>query len=464
MAGPDRPNSDVVEQQNKPDVSAEVSPSVVGDSTAQAGDGVRQFQIIANDTQQMVQDGVLPNTSVSPPGEGGATSPGERELPNSPPEAAVPSTDVGATTDLPSNPQAPEGQAPDRQGQIDRLRQTIDDGQKYEGIADRDAFAANIVDTANKITSLPSGSPEIQRILSDAVSDFRKANPEAANFAFSGALSDALKDRPGGGQNFISAYTNDSVIVRDRTQVSDSNPSGLVAAAFSGDTSTPEGQRQKAAFDTAQQLRQFGRPIDFNSGILGDLKFNGVLAGVPDLPPRQRPEGGPTQEQLVSQLVQNNRAPESTVRSALALAEDLAFNTSGGKLGENFSASVEALAANNPGMDKAALGRLLVGSMNAVTQSKDFGITTLGSSVDLSFINDKRLATPANKYGSAGVVLTGAFDMSTAQPDFAEAMQVSRVIQEGRARLPGNLSKENFQTFLQDTQANLGSFRFDVVR
>lgn len=428
MAGPDRPTSDVVEQQSTPDLSTEVSPSVVADSTAQPGQGATEFQNIATQTQAMVNRGDLPNTTVNL--QGGDSS-----------------------------------QAPDRQGQVDRLRQTIGDRSLFEGIGDRDAFASNVVDTANKIASLPPGSPEIQNVLDSAVSDFRKSNPEAANFAFSGALHDALQDRPGGAPNLISAYTNDTVILRDRTQVTDSNPSGLVGTAFSGDTSTAEGQQAKAAFDTARQLAQLGRPVDFNSGILGELKSNGVLAGVPDLPARQRPEGAPSQDQLVAQMLQNHRGiPESAIRGALNLADNLAFETSGGKLGEQFSKSVDALAASNPNLDKGQLARLMTGSLNAVTQSKEFGLSILGSDVNMAFIRDQRLATPANKFGTAGALLESADDMPAAQQQFNEAMQVNTVLQEGRARLPGNISKENFQTFLLDTQGNLGSFRSDVIR
>ena len=428
MAGPARNTSDVVEQQNTADVSTEVSPSVVADSTAQPGQGATEFQNIASHTQDLVDRGDLPNTTVN-------------------------------------LPDGDSSHAPDRQGQIDRLRQTIGDRQLYEGIGDRDAFAANVVDTANKIASLPPGSPEIQNVLDSAVSDFQKSNPEAANFAFSGALHDALQDRPGGAPNFISAYTNDSVLVRDRTQVSESNPSGLVGAAFSGDTSTPEGQQAKAAFDTARQLGQLGHPVDFNTGILAELKSNGVLAGVPDLPPRQRPEGAPSQDQLVTRMLQSHRGvPELTIRAALNLADNLAFETSGGKLGEEFSKSVDALAASNPDLDKGQLARLLTGSLNNVTQSKDFGLSIVGSSVNMAFIRDQRLSTPANKFGTAGALMESADDLPAAQEEFSEAMAVSKILQEGRPRLPADLSKENFQKFLLDTQANLGSFRSDIIR
>ena len=419
------------------DTSSEVS-HVARETAAQPGEGAAKFQQSATDSQNLVKAGTLPDTVISfEPKADSPRTPGD-------------------------NASKEPGKSETRQDQIDQLRKVVGDFDLASGIKpeNRDAVLGSAVDTANKIAGLPAGSAGRKETFTEAVKDFQKDNPGVDASTFTRQMQTVFNEM--GSKTLSTRFSSNSVMLSDSSQRSDTNPSGIVASVFSGDSS-PESQKAEKAFDTAQTLAESGKQVDFNGEVMRELQFSNFLAGVKDLEPRERPSNPQSTEEQIERLKQGfSNKPEALFQDVLKQADNLAFNTKGGELGNRFNETIDDLAKNNPSIPKELLGRMMVEGLRTVTQSKDFALGTVSSSVEMSFLQDKRLATEANPRGTASVALIGADDLPTATQDFKSALETAKVLQQGIGKLGERATKDDVNRFLIDVRNDFGNLRSEL--
>lgn len=418
------------------DTSSEVS-HIAAESAPQPGDGAAKFQQSATDSQNLVKAGTLPDTLIS-----------------FEPKADSPHT--------PGDKASKEPEKVSRQDQIDQLRKTVGDFDLASGVKpeNRDAVLGSAVDTANKIAGLPEGSAARKETFTEAVKDFQKDNPGVDASTFTREMQTVFREM---GSNTLSTrLSSNSVMLADSSQRTDSNPGGIVASVFSGDNS-PESEKEQKAFDTAQTLAESGRKVDFNGEVMRELQFSNFLSGVKDLEPRERPNSPQTTEQQLERMRQGfGSQPDAVLQDVLKQADNLAFNTRGGELGNRFNETIAEIAKSNPNIPKEMLGRMVVEGMRTVTQSNDFSLTSVSSSVEMSFLQDKRLATAANPRGTASVALTGADDLNSATEDFKSALETGKVLQQGITRLGERATKEDVNQFFNNVRNDFGTLRSEL--
>ncbi len=417
------------------DTSSEVS-HISAEATPQPGEGASKFQQSATESQNMVKSGTLPDMVIS-------FEPGNVGSPRAQGDNA-----------------AKEGKGEARQDQIERLGKVVGDFDLASGIKpeNRETVRASAVDTANKIAGLPPGSAERKDTFTDAVKDFQKENPGVDASAFTRQMQTVFKEM--GSTTLSTRLSSNSVMLADRSQISDSNPGGIVASVFSGDGS-PENKKEQKAFETAQTLADAGKRVDLKGEVMTELQFSNFVAGVKDLDPRERPLTPQTTEQQVERLQQSfGSKPDGLFQDVLKRADDLAFNTKGGDLGNRFNENIDELAKNNPDISKEMLARMTVEGLRAVTQSKDFSLGTVSSSIQMSFLKDKRLATEANPQGTASATLVGADDLGSATEEFKDSMQTAKLLQQGIGKLGPGANKDDVKKFLINVSNDLTNLRF----
>lgn len=418
------------------DTPSEVS-HIVRESAAQPGDGAAKFQQSATDSQSLVKAGTLPDTIIS-----------------FEPKADSPRT--------PGDKASKEPEKVSRQDQIDQLRKTVGDFDLASGVKpeNRDAVLGSAVDTANKIAGLPPGSAERKETFTEAVKDFQKENPGVDASTFTREMQTVFKEM--GSKTLSTRLSSNAVMLADSSQRTNSNPGGVLASVFSGDNS-PESQKAQKAFEAAQTLAESGRKVDLNGEVMRELQFSNFLSGVKDLEPRERPNNPQTSEQHLERMRQGfGSQPDGVLQDVLKQADNLAFNTRGGELGSRFNETIDDLAKSNPNVPKEMLGRMVVEGMRTVTQSKDFSLSSVSSSVEMSFLQDKRLATAANPRGTASASLNGADDLNSATEDFKSALETGKVLQQGIAKLGERATKEDVNQFFNNVRNDFGTLRSEL--
>jgi|JI10StandDraft_1071094.scaffolds.fasta_scaffold00199_20 hypothetical protein len=432
-----------LENADKPAVPKDASPEVPHaaalESTAKPGDGATNFQQRTTDTQTMVRAGTLPDITI----------------------AFAPENAIGPKAAGENGTKQPD-KAETRQEQINQLRQVVGDFDLASGIKaeNRDAVLTSAVDTANKIAGLPTGSTERKDTFVEAVKAFQKDNPGVDASTFTREMQTVFRQM--GSLTLSTRLSSNSVMLADSTQKSDDNPGGVVASVFSGDNS-PESAKAKTAFETAQALAETGRRANLGGEIMAEVQFSNFLAGVKDLEPRERPNTPQTPEQQFLRMRQGfGSQPDALLQDVLKRADNLAFSTRGGELGNRFNDSIDELAKSNPTVEREMLGRMMVEGLRTVTQSKDFALSSVNSSVQMSFLQDKRLATEGNPRGTASVSLFGADDFAAASDEFRETMETAKVLQQGITKLGERASKEDINRFLVNVRNDLGNLRSDI--
>jgi hypothetical protein len=347
------------------------------------------------------------------------------------------------------------------QEQIDQLRQVVGDFDLASGIKpeNRDKVLASAVDTANKIAG-QSDSAERKETFVEAVKAFQKDNPGVDASTFTREMQTVFRQM--GSQTLSTRLSSNSVMLSDSAERSDDNPGGVIASVFSGDNS-PEGAKAQTAFETAQTLAESGRRANLSGEIMTELQFSNFLAGVKDLEPRERPSSPQTPEEQLLRMRQGfGGQPDALLQDVLKRADNLAFSTRGGELGTRFNESVDELAKSNPTLERARLERMIVEGLSTVTQSKDFSLRSFDSSLQMSFLQDKRLATEGNPRGTASASLVGADDFAAASDEFKETMETAKVLQQGIRKLGERASKDDINRFLINVRNDLGNLRSDL--
>jgi hypothetical protein len=355
------------------------------------------------------------------------------------------------------------GKRETRQEQIDQLRQVVGDFDLASGIKpeNRDKVLASAVDTANKIAGQPPGSDERKETFVEAVKAFQKDNPGVDASTFTREMQTVFRQM--GSQTLSTRLSSNSVMLSDSAERSDDNPGGVIASVFSGDNS-PEGAKAQTAFETAQTLAESGRRANLSGEIMTELQFSNFLAGVKDLEPRERPSSPQTPEEQLLRMRQGfGGEPDALLQDVLKRADNLAFSTRGGELGTRFNESVDELAKSNPTLERARLERMIVEGLTTVTQSKDFSLRSFDSSLQMSFLQDKRLATEGNPRGTASASLVGADDFAAASNEFKETMETAKVLQQGIRKLGERASKDDINRFLGNVRNDLSTLRFDLL-
>jgi hypothetical protein len=401
------------------------------------GEGAGNFQRIADASHGMVKTGQLSSLTLTDSGQGTSHAPEQK----------------GAET---LRGTAIAG------GEKSDVRSTAPAGDAQTESAAREYSRRAAAETAAKIAS--GGDP--QKVLSEGMQKFIKNNPNADPTTFARALESAFRHDPKT-SSLTSWFTNNAVIIRDRNAVTATNPGGVAAAVSNLPTDTADGQRAQASLDTARKLLaagdKGGRSTDTYDDSVMNMTMSGELTGVPDLPPRTRSPNAPSLEQQAADLSQrwHRSVPNSAVTSALNLADNLAFNTSGANLSAGFSQAVDSLVQQ--GVDSNIAARLLTSGLNTVTQSNDFGLNIRSSGdAEMGTLRDKRLASSANPAGSTdsffvASVGTNANDVAS---DFKDAQQTVSILKQGRLRLGPNATKQDVQQFVNDAISDYHTLGF----
>jgi hypothetical protein len=365
----------------------------------------------------------------------------------------------------------PGGSAP-REQQINRLDALAANFAIGHGIkpANVQAVMADAVDASNGIiASLPGNGA--QQVFSDAMAKFLRENPGVTGDVFARILQGQFRLDPAAA-TLSTDLERDGALVRDTRARTSDNPSGLVASASLQIPTSPEEVRHQAALETGANIAALGMNANFEiratiTEMVEDMKADGFLAGVPDLPPRDRPQNPFSPEQSKTMLSGLMRSyygasmSDSTLTSALTSADTLAFNVSGRDMGPGFNAAVDRLTASNPNMDRGLAVELMAHALNVVTQSTDFSVSRRGNAINLDFLNDRRLATAANPEGRAVMVMEDSSREIDGPGIFRVGREMATAIQQGAAKLGPTATPSDIAQFVQDIQDNLFALRFD---
>jgi len=212
MSGQEKPQTGDQSVAVSPERVASQERLSVETNSADTTTGTQTSEALAEDTKRFVADGTLPATDI----DLGTEVDGKKPSPSDT-FAVVPSA-TDSSLGLPDvtiggDDPAKETGAPDS-NTADRAQQQGDNGtDRAEGANPTDAVADPVKaladETARRLVAADGNPQEMQRIFSEAVDSFGKANPNMRGTEFGSALANSLQETPGGGKLGVQAEASE---------------------------------------------------------------------------------------------------------------------------------------------------------------------------------------------------------------------------------------------------------------
>lgn len=330
----------------------------------------------------------------------------------------------------------------DRRKEIDSVSRVSDSTVTSMSQADKDKFYGSAIDTARNLTT---AKPEdLQRQYDDALRTVPPQQREVFNKAIGAALTDQ-------GSHLGTANVPPLGLLKDK---SDPNNEKIVgrSAIVELPENYPADQRAIAAAPAVKDsINKALSDVPSNDQArvgkeIGDLlsaqEKNGLLAPVKDIGARERPADLASPEAQAAKLksqVGPQNGTDTVVNTAVDAANKIAF-AKPEDMNRIFNEGMQSMVAT--GVDKSAAAGILSQALNNI--SKDLRLNTNHGTVDQTFLQDKRLATPANPEGTIGVADRGTApgDAAANHATFLKATEIAAAIRDTNTTQLGRTASE----------------------
>ena len=332
----------------------------------------------------------------------------------------------------------------ERRREIDSVKSRVNDSTvNAMDPKQQDQFYGNAIDSARNLTA---ANPEDRQKMYDGA--FQSVPPDQRE-TFNRAIGAALHDQ---GSNLRVVNAPPVGLL-----VEGGAPGGDKIAGRTAIVGIPgEFQQDQKALESAPQVRETIRTAlsdvpadkqqtvgDSIGGVLATQEKHGLLAPIKDVGARERPADLASPEAQAAKL-KSQLSPQSGTEPIVNAAVDAANNIAFAKpedMNRLFNAGMENLRA--AGLDPSAAAGVLGQALNNV--SKDLSISSDSGQVDQSFLQDKRLATPANPQGTIGVAdrQTAPGDAEANHAVFTKAADVATSIRSTNTEALGRNPSES---------------------
>lgn len=293
-----------------------------------------------------------------------------------------------------------------RRQEIDSLKSRASDNTtRSMDSAGQDKFYGNAIDTARNLTA--ANPDDRQKQYSDAMN----AIPPDQRETFNKALGVALRDQ---GSNLRTGNEPPMGLLIDKSDPNNEKVVGKVAIpemsehfpadqrAFNAAPAVKESINRAFTDVPEKQQEKLGNDI---GTILATQESNGLLAPIKDIGARERPDGFPSEQEQAAKLKSQlppQAGTEPVVSAAVEAANKIAF-AKPEDMNELFNEGMDNL--RKAGVEATSAAPILSQALNNI--SKDLRVSTTLGNVDQAFLQDKRLATPANPEGTIGAANRG---------------------------------------------------------
>jgi len=322
-----------------------------------------------------------------------------------------------------------EPSSAERRQEIDSIKSRASDNiTRSMDSAQQDKFYGNAIDTARNLTA--ANPEDRQRQYSDAMN----AIPPEQRETFNKALGVALHDQ---GSNLRTGNEPPMGLLIDKSEPNNEKVVGKVAIpemsehfpadqrAFNAAPAVKESINKAFADVPEKQQEKLGNDI---GAILAAQESNGLFAPIKDIGARERPAGLPSEQEQAAKLKSQlppQAGTEPAVNAAVEAANKIAF-AKPEDMNKLFNEGMENL--RKAGVEATSAAPILSQALNNI--SKDLRVSTTMGDVDQAFLQDKRLATPANPEGTIGAANRGTAlgDPAANNAAFTRASEIAAAI------------------------------------